>query len=286
MAFLKMQTANMQGEVADEVNRRLTKATRELEEKYARGEGGFDKSVNGPTGKAYKEQYVRDIERKKIQKQLKDQGNVTDGSNVQEGEKDEEIDGDDDEDYELRQIREQRMKKLQAAQREKIEHLGKGHGQYREIAQDEFLAEVTGSLRVICHFYHRDFPRCEIMHSHLHKLASRHIEAKFVKINAEKAPFFVNKLIIRTMPTVVLLVDGIAKDKIVGFEGLADDQPEGKEDEWPTVRLAKLLAAKDMLRKDLIVDEERVESTRAQQIQSLRQAMLSSALDEDDDLSD
>ena len=31
--------------------------------------------------------------------------------------------------------------------------------QYREIVQDEFLPEVTSSIKVIVHFYHKDFQR-------------------------------------------------------------------------------------------------------------------------------
>jgi hypothetical protein len=33
----------------------------------------------------------------------------------------------------------------------------------REITQDEFLPEVTGSKKVICHFYSPEFMRCKIM---------------------------------------------------------------------------------------------------------------------------
>ena len=101
-----------------------------------------------------------------------------------------------DEDIELRNIRQQRLRQIKQQQNQKLENIGKGHGQYREIVQDEFLAEVTGSLKVICHFYHRDFPRCEIMNHHLQILAARHIETKFIKINAEKTPFFVDKVCI------------------------------------------------------------------------------------------
>ena len=36
-------------------------------------------------------------------------------------------------------------------------------------------------------------------------------------INAEKAPFFVEKLGIRVIPTMVMFKDGIAVDRILGF---------------------------------------------------------------------
>lgn len=87
-----------------------------------------------------------------------------------------------------------RLKQLKSEQQQKLENLGKGHGQYRDITQDEFLNEVTSSTRVICHFYHKDFPRCVIIDHHIQKLAPRHIETKFIKIDAAKTPFFVEKV--------------------------------------------------------------------------------------------
>ncbi|KAG5541753.1 hypothetical protein RHGRI_021546 [Rhododendron griersonianum] len=45
---------------------------------------------------------------------------------------------------------------------EKRETLKKqGHGEYREISEGDFLGEVTGSDKVVCHFYHREFYRCK-----------------------------------------------------------------------------------------------------------------------------
>lgn len=72
--------------------------------------------------------------------------------------------------------------------------MSKGHGQYREITEQEFLPNVTGSKLVICHFYHKDFERCKIVDMHLRNIAKRHTEARFVYLDAEKAPFFVQKL--------------------------------------------------------------------------------------------
>lgn len=276
---------NVQGEVAQEVNERLAKATRELQEKYARGEGGKDVSVDGPSGSAYKEKDARETAAKKKAKDARRaaaDANASSGNNQDEMDSDEE-EGDED-DYELRQIRDQRLRQIKAQQIQKIENIAKGHGQYREIVQDEFLAEMTNSTRVICHFYHRDFPRCEIMNHHLSKLAPKHIESKFVKIDADKAPFFIDKLKIKSIPTVVLFIDGIAADKIIGFEGLSDGMPVGKEDEWPTIRLARLLAGKNMLSKDNIVDDDEVERNAKMKMEDMRKAYVQHNFEEDDDL--
>ena len=67
----------------------------------------------------------------------------------------------------------------------------KGHGKYTEVTEAEFLPNVTGSKFVICHFYHHDFERCKIVDMHLREIARTHVEAKFIYINAEKAPFFI-----------------------------------------------------------------------------------------------
>jgi thiol-disulfide isomerase/thioredoxin len=214
----------------------------------------------------------------------------------------------DDADYELRMLRDARLKEMKKTHKEKVENIGKGHGQYREIAQDEFLAEVTGSARVICHFYHNDFPRCKIMDHHIQKLVGRHIETKFVKINAEKAPFFVEKvrrqqchiglsrlisciclcqLSIRTIPTLLLFFDGVAKGKILGFEGLTDDMPAGKEDEWPTIKLARLLASGGAIDEDVVVDDDQIEQQNKATLEEMRSKVIQQAMNfdlDDDDL--
>ena len=54
------------------------------------------------------------------------------------------------------------------------------------------------------------------MDKHLKILAEKHVETKFVKINAEKTPFFVDKLSIRVLPSVVVFADGKSVDTLVG----------------------------------------------------------------------
>ncbi|KAJ1410519.1 thioredoxin-like protein [Ochromonadaceae sp. CCMP2298] len=187
----------------------------------------------------------------------------------EEGEEEDEDEGG-DEDHALREIKEMRLKQMKLAHQEKLENIGKGHGQFRDIGQDEFITEVTTSLSTICMFYHRDFPHCEIMAHHLGKLAGRHVESKFIKIDSDKAPFFVEKLKIRTMPTVLIFKDGVAAEKIRGFEELADTMPEGQEDAWPTVVLARLLALKGGINSSAIVDDDEVEAAIKARLMELR----------------
>ena len=279
-----------QAAIAEEVNERLQRAQTELVERYARGRGGEETSVTAPSGTAYKEEARRRLETRKLFSEEK-QGEENRQSKDTDRLEEEPEDKDADDDPELRRIRESRLRQIRSQQTERLENLAKGHGQFREVVQDEFLAEVTSSQRVVCHFYHREFIRCAVMDKHLVKLAGQHIETKFIKINAEKAPFFVDKLKIMTMPTVALFIDGICIDKILGFEGLTHDMPAGKEDEWPTIVLARLLAKKNMVYAQNIVDEDGAEAAMKARMESARQTYLMNSRnleldDVDDDLLD
>lgn len=126
--------------------------------------------------------------------------------------------GNDDDSLEA--LRERRRKQMREAQAKREKHRALGHGTYDEIAEDEFLKTVTSSERCIVHFYHRNFERCKIMDMHLGKCARKFFGTRFVKLDSEKAPFFVDKLKVRTLPCVIVFSDGVAKGRQVGFNGL------------------------------------------------------------------
>ena len=293
-----MQNAETQAAVAEEVNDRLERAVSDLASKYAAGKGGVETSVTAPTGAIYKQdEAARKMAAKS--KRIAAEESQASEDRREEGFEDREnrlaaqlndaADDDGDEDVALRELRESRLKQLKQVQREKLENIGRGHGQYREISQDEFLSEVTSSERVVCHFYHRDAPICEIMHMHLQRLVARHVECKFIKIDAAKAPFFVTKLMIRTMPTLVIFHDGLAVDKVIGFEGLADDMPEGKEDQWPTIKLSRRLGAAKAINPAAIVDDDGVEAAMKARMEEMKKTIFAGmrnapvTLDDEDD---
>lgn len=62
-------------------------------------------------------------------------------------------------------------------------------------------------------------------------LAKKHIETKFIKLNVEKAPFLTERLRIKVIPTMALVLDGKTKDFVVGFTDL------GNTDEFSTEML-------------------------------------------------
>ena len=91
-------------------------------------------------------------------------------------------------------LRAKRIAEMKVEQEEMLENKAKGHGQYTEINESEFLPNVTKSKFCVVHFYHPDFERCKIVDHHLKIISQQHPEAKFMTMNAEKSPFFVQKL--------------------------------------------------------------------------------------------
>lgn len=49
-------------------------------------------------------------------------------------------------------------------------------------------------MAAACFFFYFVSRRCKVMDMRLGELAPRHLETKFLRIDAEKAPFFVQKL--------------------------------------------------------------------------------------------
>ncbi|EDQ88289.1 uncharacterized protein MONBRDRAFT_32945, partial [Monosiga brevicollis MX1] len=95
---------------------------------------------------------------------------------------------------------------------------------------------TTSQKRVICHFSHPDFRRCAIMTSHLREMAKHHFTTRFVEVNAEQTPFLAQRLKITVLPTVLCFLDGVVKDRLMGFEEL------GNSDNFATKHLEARLA--------------------------------------------
>src|SRR5690606_20437824 len=90
----------------------------------------------------------------------------------------------------LEMIRERKMRLMKLEYEQQQQWVAKGHGKYTEL-QDEkdFFADTKRSRNVIVHFFRPTTWRCQIVDKHLEKLAPVHLEARFVKLNGEKAPF-------------------------------------------------------------------------------------------------
>lgn len=105
----------------------------------------------------------------------------------------------------------------------------------------EFFEVAKKSERMVVHFFRGTTLRCEIVDAHLEKLAVNHVETRFVKINAEKNPFLVERLRIIMLPTLVLIRSGHTEHSIVGFDEM------GGVDDFSTEDLAYVLSSHKML---------------------------------------
>ncbi|EPS74554.1 hypothetical protein M569_00201, partial [Genlisea aurea] len=149
-------------------------------------------------------------------------------------------------DPELEKLHADRVAALKKEAEKRQELKLQGHGEHREITEADFLGEVTGSDKVVCHFYHCEFYRCKIMDKHLKALAPVHLKTKFIKLDAENAPFFVSKLGIKTLPCVILFRKGVAAERLVGFQDL------GGKDDFTTETLRTFF-----IKKGIIEDERK-----------------------------
>ena len=86
--------------------------------------------------------------------------------------------------------------------------------------KQDFFDEVKNSKRAVIHFYRPTTERCKIFDKHLDIMAPKYLKARFVKLNAEKAPFLCERLNIKVIPTLLLIVDGKTQEKVVGFDQL------------------------------------------------------------------
>ena len=157
-----------------------------------------------------------------------------------------EVDDLDEIDSEEERIMQQEMEKMRKTAESKREDMAKRvktekYGNYTEIIETEFLDTMLKNEKVVCHFYHKDFERCKIIDKHLQIIAQQHRETLFVKINAEKTPFFTAKLNVRVLPTIILFVKGKSIHRFIGFQDF------GMNDDFPTINLARQLVLFKMI---------------------------------------
>lgn len=76
----------------------------------------------------------------------------------------------------------------------------------------------------------------------------------------------------------------MAVDKVLGFEGLSDGMPTGKEDEFPTIALTRLLGSKNMIDKANIVDDDETAKISKAKLEEARRNAYSQMMNFDDEL--
>jgi Phosducin len=153
-------------------------------------------------------------------------------------------------DPDLEALHEQRIAQLKEEREKRQQMSHKGHGELTDISEGEFLEVVTKTDRVVCHFFHKDFERCKIMNKHLKLLAPKFFKTRFCKLHGPDAPFFVAKLQVQMLPCVILFVNGVAVDRVVGFDEL------GKKDDFDTEALESRLIAAGVVERQKSLQED------------------------------
>jgi hypothetical protein len=124
------------------------------------------------------------------------------------------FDGDDDD---LDTIRNRRLAEIANSAKMMAKYQSLGHGVYTELVETEFLDAVIKSPRAVVHFYHNEYVRCRVVDARLSEAAALVMGCRFLKVNAEKCPFFVTKLQVKVLPTIIYFVGGKTVHRVTGF---------------------------------------------------------------------
>ncbi|KAJ7665499.1 thioredoxin-like protein [Mycena rosella] len=142
------------------------------------------------------------------------------------------------------QMREYGLQALKQQMKELSEMKQNQHGHYSEIKDEKEVVRVSArEPKCVVHFYHDKFKRCAIMDKHLAKLAPKYFNTRFFRVFVENVPWLVEKLGIKILPCVICFVDGISKDRLIGFEEL------GNSDGFDTAVLELRLAVSGVIQK-------------------------------------
>mmetsp|Transcript_26032 Transcript_26032/g.62707 ORF Transcript_26032/g.62707 Transcript_26032/m.62707 type:complete len:253 (-) Transcript_26032:168-926(-) len=151
-------------------------------------------------------------------------------------------------------IRRKRMVQLKKKAGKMAEWRQKGHGTYSEIAdQKQWFDEVKTNERTICLFYRQTTNASDkytqILDKHMQVLSQKHMETRFIKINAEKSPFLAQRLNIVLLPTILCTKNNYTHDRIEGFD------PLGGTENFSTQTLRARLGKKGSIDYDPLVDK-------------------------------
>lgn len=142
----------------------------------------------------------------------------------------------------------------------------------------EFFLAAKKSSRLVVHFYRGVTPRCQIVDAHFERLAHDHVETRFLKIDAEKSPYLVEKLGIIMIPTIIIIKDGKTEHSIRGFDEF------GGTDDFSTQDVAYILSTHGVLNFEVDRSEEISSQASKAGLNHLRMERIKSG--EYDDFSD
>ncbi|XP_043256000.1 thioredoxin domain-containing protein 9 [Colletes gigas] len=177
----------------------------------------------------------------------------------------------------IEKLRENRLKQLKTLQQQKQNWLSLGHGEYSEVYDEKEFFEVSKkSENIVCLFYKDDSPRCKIADHHLKILAKKHVEAKFCKLNVHRCPFLTERLKIKIIPTIALILNSKTTDYIVGFTDL------GNRDDFSTETLEYRISLSGVIKMDDNVYLENKKTPWLSQVSKPKTIRSASSLNSDD----
>merc|ERR1719201_1012563 len=140
------------------------------------------------------------------------------------------------------------MKKKAEQQQDNVSN---GHGKLMKISdQQEFFGAAKKSNRMVVIFTRNSNKYGKAMLEHAELLAGRHLEARFLWVDAENAPFLTDRLNIYMLPTIVCIKDNKVHKQ---HNGLNEIDGSGK---YTSGTLEYLLHVDEMLDEAPLYDQE------------------------------
>lgn len=139
---------------------------------------------------------------------------------------DSDVDSDDEllellDDGEFDQYRERRIEEISKQMKQAQKNVENGYGNVETLINEESVLQRTTTIKhVVLHFFHENFQKCKVMDDKLKVMAEKHLSTKFIRVNVENAPFLVTRLKIKVLPAVLIYINGVESNRLVGFDKL------------------------------------------------------------------
>ena len=155
----------------------------------------------------------------------------------------------DEDDY--NRIKQKRIAEMKRKAEQEQQNVSNGHGTLSKINdQQEFFAAAKASARMIVIFTRNSNKYGKVMLEHAELLSQKHLEARFLWVDAENAPFLTDRLNIYMLPTIVCIKDNKVHKQ---HNGLNEIDGSGK---YSSGMLEYLLHVDEMLDEAPLYEQE------------------------------
>ena len=125
----------------------------------------------------------------------------------------------DEDDY--ARIRAKRVQEMKRKAENDRQHLADGHGKLHKADGKEFFEYTKKSQKVVCVFNRNSNRHGKDILMHVEAIAAKHMETKFIWVDAENAPFLTDKLNIYMLPTICCIKDNKVHKQHNGLNDLS-----------------------------------------------------------------